>query len=212
IAVNLYGDLGIFYLQVAGDVLQLRQRAQALLKLGGVLVQLIGVRALQRELVLALGERAANADGRQVLQVDIDAGNLHQLRPEFLDDLVHMGPLAARLEPGEDASGVESGVHPAPAYGGHVVVHVGAVSDDFGGFFLVAHHVLKGDPLDALGESKKIALVFAGRKPLGMAINSHAVAPITTKESISVAKGCAMTFLRLQSYPERKASKAASVF
>ena len=39
---------------------------------------------LQRVLVLALGELAADADRRRVLQEDLDAGDRGQLRPQLL--------------------------------------------------------------------------------------------------------------------------------
>ena len=48
------------------------------LELGRVLVELVGVRALERELVQALGERAADADGRRVLEKRLDPGHLRR--------------------------------------------------------------------------------------------------------------------------------------
>src|SRR5207253_11428149 len=76
VAINVNADLRVLDLQIAGDILQLRELAQLALQLGNVVIQFGDIRALQRILILALGQVAANADGRQILHIDGDARNL----------------------------------------------------------------------------------------------------------------------------------------
>jgi len=59
----------------ARDILQPRKSPDAGLELGGIAVELVGIRALQGELVKALGHPSADLDRRRVLEEDIDAGN-----------------------------------------------------------------------------------------------------------------------------------------
>ena len=62
-------------------------------------VQLLGVRALYRELVEGLALQPADADRRIVPQKRGDAGHHGKLGAQFVDDLVHLRALGARLQP-----------------------------------------------------------------------------------------------------------------
>ena len=73
VAVDLHHHLGIGDLQVAVDILQGRQTLQLGLDHRRPLLQLVAVGALDGELVEALGDLAADADHRRILQEDLDA-------------------------------------------------------------------------------------------------------------------------------------------
>src|SRR5438093_11137856 len=91
----------------AGYVLQLRERTQARLESRRGLVERLRVRALERELVEALGELAADADGGRHLHEDAHAGYRGELRPEPLDHGVGARALRTRLQVDEHAPLVE---------------------------------------------------------------------------------------------------------
>ena len=57
-------------------------------ELGGGVVELVQIEALQGVLILRFGEIAADADDRRILQIEIDARDLRQLGPQLLDDLI----------------------------------------------------------------------------------------------------------------------------
>src|SRR5439155_5499650 len=94
VPVDRNRGLRIRDLQVARNVEQVRELAQ----LGGeprrVVVQRDPVRALQRELIQALGATPADLDRRGVLEEHLDTGDAGQLAIEVADQLVHAhGPL-----------------------------------------------------------------------------------------------------------------------
>ena len=69
---------------------QLPEKAQValVLQLGGARVQLLFVGRLHGELVKALGDLSADADGGRVLQIHLHAGNLVELRLQVVHDFV----------------------------------------------------------------------------------------------------------------------------
>ena len=149
-------------MQVAGDVLQLRQLAQLALQLGHVVIQFGDIWTLQGVLILALGQVAANANGRQVLHVHRNAGDLREFRPQFFDDLVGTGPGVARLQPHEDAAGIGGGVASIATDSGHARLRVTAIGDDLIHLLLVRRHLRERDSLGGFGRSKQLAGIFVG--------------------------------------------------
>ena len=131
------------------------------------MVEFLQVRPLQRELVKALGQKAADADKGRVLQVHVDAGNRGELAAKLLDDLVHVRALGARLEAHEHAAIVAADGGTARADGGHVAGDVGVLVDDAHQGQLVLAHSLEGNVLPRFGDAKELAGVFTGEKALG---------------------------------------------
>ena len=81
VPVDQHVHLGVLDLEVAVHVHQPRQGPHLFLEQGGILIEFVDVRALQGELVEALGQHAADADGGQVLRIDPDARDRGQLGP-----------------------------------------------------------------------------------------------------------------------------------
>src|SRR5581483_2589772 len=79
-AVAVHDDLQlrIFELEIAGHIAKVRQRPQPLLEQRGAPIKLRRVRALQRELIQASAEPAADPNPR----------NPGQFRPQFTDELI----------------------------------------------------------------------------------------------------------------------------
>ena len=87
VAIDLDGDLRLGDLQVAGDVDQARAaRAASASTCGAHWYSSVGVRALQRVLIRALGELAADADRGDVLHVGANPAHLRQRSAQLLDD------------------------------------------------------------------------------------------------------------------------------
>ena len=107
VTVDIDVYLGVLELEVAGHVLQLGQLAQFRFERRRGAVEFLRVRALERVLIEALGKLAADANGWQVLEKYLNAGNLGQLGTQFLNDLVRaQAPLGTRLQPHENTAGV----------------------------------------------------------------------------------------------------------
>ena len=88
LAIQIDGQLGVLDLQVGVDVEQPRHFSQRSLKAGRDPIELLGVRILERKLILRTRLHAADADCRRVRQHCADAGNASQLGPQLLDDLI----------------------------------------------------------------------------------------------------------------------------
>src|SRR5581483_4036500 len=110
VAVNIHIQLQLLQLQIAGHILHqllhLRRGSELLLEFWSNGVKLLRVRALQCELILALGELASNADRWQYLREGVDPGYLRQLRPQLLDQFPDRRALVSRRQPDKDASNV----------------------------------------------------------------------------------------------------------
>ena len=141
IPIDFYVDLRIGNVEVAGDILQhvaqLWIAAQFVFQLRRVAVKLLGVWCLQRELVLALGQVAADADRWQHLRKCHDPGHRGQLGPQFLDQFLRRLALTARLQTDENASGIAS------RRSGHVGIHPRLLHDNLVQSRLVPRHVVK---------------------------------------------------------------------
>ena len=87
--VAIDGDLesGRVGQQIAGDVGELRQRAQLIRQFLRPLVQLVDIGVLQRVLEAAAGDARADIDVLRRLQEQIGALDLGKLRPQPVDDL-----------------------------------------------------------------------------------------------------------------------------
>src|SRR2546429_8158946 len=91
-------------LEIARDIDQVRRLLELRQDPRRIVVQR-GVRALERELIQALGTTAADLDGRRVLEKHLDARDAGELAIEITDQLVHAHvALGAGLELHEDAS------------------------------------------------------------------------------------------------------------
>ena len=141
--------------------------AHLVLEQGGIVVKFVGVRALQGELVQALGQHAADADGGQILRIDLDARDGGELGPQFLDDLVRRRPLTAGNQADEDAAGIAGHVGAAGPDGGEKVVHVRVFGDDGRHLLLQLQHGVEGNALGRLGEGEDGPLVFGGEETHG---------------------------------------------
>ena len=105
--VDFYRKLWIVYLQVASDVLQLWEDAERSFQFRGIPVELGRVGGLQRVLILRLGQRSADANGRRDLHKYVEPGNLRNLGTKFLDYLhcAHViNAILLVLQSKEDAS------------------------------------------------------------------------------------------------------------
>ena len=145
-------ELGIIKLDIAGDVLEFGDGPQPGFKQGAVAIQLLGIGALQGELVEGPADPAADIDDRGVDEEHSDSRGLGQLGPQLLDDFVRIQfPFAAGLKADEHASGVAGQVRAAGAYRGIIGLHVRVFADDLGQGLLMADHLLKGNALIGLG-------------------------------------------------------------
>ena len=138
--------------------------ARKLLHLGHQLrtpgVDIFQLGALQRELVDAGAELAADADGRRVLQERENARNGHQFGPQLVDHLVHRErPLVARLEVGE-----HEGLVALPSADTAHSAHdgdVGIVLHDLRDLAQVLRHGVERDVLRAHYHAESEAAVLA---------------------------------------------------
>ena len=106
-------------------MLELRQFAQLGFQHGGELEEFRRVRALQRELILALGEIPSDANGRRILQEDPNAGYGGEFGAQFFDHLIRtQAPLGARLQSREHASVVGGGPSLTSTHIGTEGIHV----------------------------------------------------------------------------------------
>ena len=100
VPVDLDVDLRILDLQIRGHIHQRRYLAHLGLENRRHPVELIRVRALQRELILALGHPSADVDGRRVLEERPNPRHLSDLCPELVGNLVgRQCAFASGLEP-----------------------------------------------------------------------------------------------------------------
>ena len=158
IVVDFHGELRVLYLQVAGNVLQLRKGAESAFQLGRILVKLGRVGRLQRVLVLRLGQRSADADDRRNLHEHIQAGNLRYLRTKFLN---HFGrahvvdAIFLVFQAKKDATLI--GGTPDRRHGVH---DAGIEPHNVSHLLLQLHHVLKCNSLFRFGEREDQALIF----------------------------------------------------
>ena len=138
VAVDLDVDLRILQPQVAGDILESRHvRGNLVRQDRRVAVKLVRVGGLQRELVLRPGQPPADLDRRRVLQAADDAGDLGELRAEFLDDLVRrQRALRPRLEPQEQRGRCSS--EPSPPMRPAVDMN----DSTFGSLAIISRHLL----------------------------------------------------------------------
>ncbi len=158
----MHADLRILDLQVRRDVLEGGNAAQHTLELGGVLVQRVDVRALQRELIQRFGRAAADPDGLRQRQVRPDPGDLTELCVELPRDLVGRQPLGPRLESNAHAALV----HRAATDRGHVVGDVGILPHDVRDLELVVAHALERGALERFRGALDLPLVFGGDEAL----------------------------------------------
>ena len=144
------------------------------------MVELLQIGALQRVLVEALGQAAADADQRRHLQVDAHARNAGQLGPQVLDDLVP----AICVRPGR-ASGARRHVpDSAPCWMGrradarHIErLDVGIRRQNFRRFAAGAapsHRRKRPAPLRSCRRSDPVS--WLGINPLGTMTNRYPVA------------------------------------
>ncbi len=145
LAIQIDGQLGIPDLKVGVDVEQPRNIPERSLKAWRDAIELLGVRILERKLILRTRLHAANADGRRVRQHCANAGNASQLGPQLLDDLVRrQRAFVPRLE--IDVQAAASASSNVGREGGHVRVG----RQDGHHFLLVRHHGVEADALDRL--------------------------------------------------------------
>jgi len=139
VPVDRHGGLRIRDLEIARDVDQVGQLLELRQEPRRVIVQR-GVRALQRELIQALGAPAADLDGRRILQEHLDARNAGELAVEIADQLVHAHvALGAGLELHEDAPLVDL----AATQERHHGVDVGVLLQHGHHLLLMAHQVVE---------------------------------------------------------------------
>ena len=116
-------------------------------------------------MIKRLRQHAADADQRRILHEDIDAGNLRELRPQFLDDLVRAQfTVGAGFQTHEHPAVVGADGGTARADGGHERGDVRIGPDDFCGRHLVRAESFKRSVLRDLGDAKNLAGVFVREK------------------------------------------------
>src|SRR5262249_17821861 len=108
---------------------------------------------LERELVEALCELAADADRRRVLEEAPHTGNLRQLAAEFLNDVVDsLLPGAAVAQANHhDARVGAGGLAAARADAGHETLDLGVLRDDVAQGLLILDHLRERCALLGLG-------------------------------------------------------------
>ena len=104
-------------------------------------MQLVLVQILQRILILRFRGAAADADGRWILHIDADAGDLRQFRAQFRDDFIGTLPaFVARLQGHEHPAGVHAAAGAPRADGGHETRDIGVLCHDIRRLFLQRRH------------------------------------------------------------------------
>ena len=107
VAIDVDVELRILGLQIAGHVQQLRQRGHLFLQRVGIRVELVTIRALQRQLIRALGDLPADLNQWRVLQKDSHPGHGRESGPQVFDDCVNvLFSLVDRFEQNQDVAGV----------------------------------------------------------------------------------------------------------
>ena len=166
IAVDGHVELRARDQHIAGDVLETRQPGERGKHFRRPLEQLLRVGVKQRELVCRIGQTAAYADKRQVLQKHLKTGDALQLRPHLLDHVVRRWALAKRPQAHDHAADVERRAAAAGAHEREHVLDIGISADNGRGFMLFGDHRLETDVLSGLGEHEQLTAVVAGQEAL----------------------------------------------
>ena len=170
IAVDGDVDLGRVHGHVVGDILHAGQLFDQVGQLVGLVVELGLVGGLHGELVQALGDLAADADGGRILQVDLHAGEGAQFGAQFLDDLVDsQGALIARLEMHHKLAVIgpaHVGGHRAADRGGERF-HIRVLRHGIGDLLLVSHHLVIRSAFTGFGDDGELVGILIGDEAFG---------------------------------------------
>src|SRR6266851_1173304 len=97
VAIDSDVRLWILHLEVAGDAVQLRHRAHLRLEQRAIMVEVSGIRALHRYLILALREACADPNRRRVLRKCEYAGDGGKFGAPPVYHLIYRSALRSRL-------------------------------------------------------------------------------------------------------------------
>src|SRR4029079_16171661 len=128
VAIDNYVHLGIGDLEIARDILNLRNVAHSRFHALGGRIQEGDVGPLQSELVETLRGATADLNRGGHLHEDIHPGDAAHLRAKLVHNLVGAPTLAVGLESEEDASLISAAA--APAHRRHEAGDVGVARDD----------------------------------------------------------------------------------
>ena len=168
VAVYFHGHLWIGDQQIARHILKPVQPGHAVHQNRRPAVKLARIAALKRKLIKRLGERAAHANQRRVLQIDFQAGNPGELGAQRLDDFVGaLSAFGARFQAHEQASAIAGDRRSARANGRHESRHIRVLAHDSGCLQLMFAHGVEGNVLRRLGGAENLAGVFVRKKPGG---------------------------------------------
>ena len=140
-AVDLDRDLRVLDVEVAVDVAQEGQRGDLLAHDLGAGIERLGVAGLQRVLVFALGDAAAEIDVLDGAEIGLHADDGADRLAQAIDhDRRRLVTLLLRFQADEDAAGIVGRVRPADADRRVNVVHRLVGADDVGDFELTLLH------------------------------------------------------------------------
>ena len=143
LAIDLDRDLRVLDVKVGGDVEQARNLRDLVAQFRRHAIERRGVVGLQRVLILALGQLAAEIDVLDRLKKDLNAGNDIGVLPQARADLRQAAVLAAlvaRLERHQHAAAVADRIGAAGADRGIDVVHRRIRAHDVGDLALQRRH------------------------------------------------------------------------
>src|ERR1035438_8912516 len=167
VLVEVYVDARGFDLQVAGDFLQAGQAADEALELGGLLVELGGIGAVEGVIVSALGHASADADGGGNGERNAQAGDAGKFGTGAIDDLGHGGlALPPREQVDHQPAGSAGGSEVAAAGHGVEGLHIGVLDDDGRDQFLIFHHLIVRGALGGFHGDRVVVVVGVGDEAL----------------------------------------------
>ena len=169
IPIDFHLNLWTVDRQIARDVPHPRHRLDFFFHLLRGFEQLRLHRGLHGKLIQALGHLTADANGGRILQIDLHAGNLSQLRLKAGNDLIHaFFALSARLEPDQQLTEVwtSDGLRGCAPNRGHQGFHIRVVTHDGGDGLLVFHHLKIGSALQRFRDYRDLIGVLLRNKAL----------------------------------------------
>src|ERR1019366_4718280 len=146
---------------------QAGQAADEALELGGLLVELGGIGAVEGVIVSTLGHATADADGGGKGERNAQAWDAGNLGAGAIDDLGHGGlALPAREQVDHQPAGSAGGSEVAAAGHGVEGLHVGILDDDGRDQFLIFHHLIVGGALGGFHGDRVVVVVGVGDEAL----------------------------------------------
>ncbi len=152
-------------MQVAINVQNPRQLSHLGLDLWGPLIDLLRIRALQRQLIRRARELASDLDWRRILHKGENPGHTEELAAHAVDELIHgLAALRAGLHGNEKDAGV-AGLAESAAGERHHGLDSRLLEQDLVQFPLVLLHGLERNILSSQRGAEQASGIVAGYEP-----------------------------------------------